>query len=111
MHRGVASDVDGHCLYEGPFPSAIALAAQLLHQRKTLAITRPSERNVLLHQSVRAVGLSALSGAGFSLVISLSLALIPGGKLWLLADTVGSATRLLTDLGDKAFELKTWGSR
>ena len=80
MHRGgVASDVDGHCLYEGPFPSAIALAAQLLHQRKTWAITRPSERNVLLHQSVRAVGLSALSRAGFSLVISLSLALIPGG--------------------------------
>ena len=108
LSPGVATDVAGHCLEAALLAAAIAVAAQLLQHRRAWRDARPSERKELLNEAVRAAGLSALSGAWLSLVISLSLAFIPGGQLWLLAAGVGSATRLLPGMGDRAFDLRAW---
>lgn len=105
---GVASDVAGHCLEAALLAAAIAVAAQLLQHRQAWCSASSSERKKLLQQALRAAGLSALSGAGLSLVVSLALALVPGGQLWLIAATVGSATRLLPGSGEKAFDLRAW---
>jgi hypothetical protein len=103
---GVASDVAGHCLEAALLAGGIALAAQLLKHRKNWSDALPCERLEFLQKAVRAAGLSALSGAGLSLVVSLSLALIPGGQVLLLAATVSSASRLLPGMGEKAFNMR-----
>ena len=108
LSPGVATNVAGHCLEAALLAAAIAVAAQLLQRRRAWRDARPSERKELLNEAVRAAGLSALNGAWLSLVISLSLAFIPGGQLWLLAAGVGSATRLLPGMGDRAFDLRAW---
>ena len=108
LSPGVATDVAGHCLEAALLAAAIAVAAQLLQHRRAWRDARPSERKELLNEAVRAAGLSALNGAGLSLVISLSLAFIPGGQIWLLAAGVGSATPLLPGMGDRAFDLRAW---
>jgi len=105
---GVASDIAGHCLEAALLAAAIAVAAQLLQHRHAWKTARPSERQKLLKQGVAASGLSALSGAGMSLVVSLALALIPGGQILLVAATISSVSRLLPGMGDKAFELRTY---
>ena len=104
----VASDISGHCLEAALLAAAIAVAAKLLQQRHAWKTASPCERQKLLQQAVAATGLSALNGAGLSLVVSLALALIPGGQILLVAATISSASRLLPGLGDKAFDLKTY---
>ena len=104
----VASDVAGHCLEAALLAAAIAVAAQLLQHHQAWCTASSSQRKELLQQALRAAGLSAFSGAGLSLVVSLALALVPGGQLWLIAATIGSATRLLPGSGEKAFGLRAW---
>jgi len=107
---GVASDIAGHCLEAALLAAAIAVAAQLLQNRHAWKTARPSERQKLLQQAVAAAGLSALSGAGMSLVVSLAIALIPGGPVWLLATTVCGASSLLSGMGEGAFDLRSYNT-
>lgn len=111
LSPGVASDVAGHCLEAALLAAAIAVAAQLLQHRQAWCTASSSQRKELLKHALRAAGLSALSGAGLSLVVSLALALVPGGQLWLIAATVGSASHLLPGMGDRAFDLRACGNR
>jgi hypothetical protein len=108
INPGVAADMAGHCAEAALLAAAIAVAAEVLKHRQAWRTASSSERKDLLQQAVRAAGLSALSGAGLSLVVSLALALVPGGQIWLMAATIGSATRLLPGAGDKAFDLQAW---
>ena len=105
---GVASDISGHCLEAALLAAAIAIAAQLLQHRNAWKTASPSERQKLLQQAVAATGLSALNGAGLSLVVSLALALIPGGQLLLMAMTIASAGRILPVIGAKAYDLRNY---
>jgi hypothetical protein len=110
INPDVAADMAGHCAEAALLAEAIAVAAEVLKHRQAWRTASASERKHLLQQAVRAAGLSALSGAGLSLVVSLALALVPGGQIWLMAATISSATRLLPGAGDKAFDLRAWRS-
>jgi len=55
---------------------------------------------------LKSAGIAALSGASLSLAISVALALIPGGQLWLVAGAICSAARALPGNSERAFDLR-----
>ena len=105
LSPGVASDISVHCLEAALLAGAIALAAQLLQRRQAWNGSRPSDRKELLQESVKAAGLSALSGAGLSLVVSLALVALPGGQHLMTAAIISSAMRVVHGEGEQAFSL------
>ena len=107
---GVAGDMAAHSAEAALIAAAITLAWQLLRHRQRWLEATDTGRKQILHLALRAAGLSALSGAGLSVVVSLALALVPGGQLWLLAATISSTARLLPGAGERAFDLRAWQS-
>ena len=105
LSPGVATDVAGHCLEAALLAAAIAVAAQLLQHLQAWSDSSPSERKELLKDAVRAAGLSALSGVGLSLVVSLALAVIPGGQVLMAVAIISRTTSLVPGQGENAFSL------
>ncbi|MFM7675806.1 MAG: hypothetical protein ACKO5F_09540 [Synechococcus sp.] len=105
---GVPADLAGHGLEAALLAASIRLAWHLLRLQPRWAAASRAEKPELVREAVREAGLSALSGASFSLVISLALAFIPGGQAWLLGTTLVSLSRLLPGPGERAFDLRCW---
>lgn len=103
---GVAADVAGHCLEAAALAALIALAWELLHHRKAWRSATSAERQEWLMRSLKAAGLTSLSGASLSLAISLAIALIPGAQIWLMAGAICSVARALPGDADRAFDLR-----
>jgi hypothetical protein len=68
------------------------------------------QRMVLLRDGLQAAGLGALSGAGLSLVLSIGLALVPGGQIWLTGLGVMAVVRALPSCSCDPFDLSGYAS-
>ncbi|MCT0234612.1 hypothetical protein [Synechococcus sp. CS-1327] len=86
--------------------AAVALAWWLHRHHRELLSAQGEAQQTLVQQGLRAVGLAVLSGAGASLVLSLALALIPGGQALLLAGTAVRVSRALPPAGVDPFDLQ-----
>jgi len=96
----------GHCLEAAVLAALIAIAWELLRNQDSWRRATPSERQQRLHHILKSAGIAALSGASLSLAISVALALIPGGQLWLVAGAICSAARALPGNSERAFDLR-----
>lgn len=103
---GVATDMAGHCLAAAVLGALIAIAWELLRNQESWRRATPIERQQRLHHILKSAGIAALSGASLSLAISVSLALIPGGQLWLVTGAICSAASALPGNGERAFDLR-----
>lgn len=85
--------------------AGIALGWWLLRHHGDWTRADGPRRQGLLRQGLRQLGLSALSGLGASLVLSVSLALVPGGQVWLMGLGVIGAVRSLPGPKRDPFQL------
>ena len=108
---GVATDIAGHCLEAAVLAALIAIAWELLRNQESWRRATPIERQQRLHHILKSAGIAALSGASLSLAISVALALIPGGQLWLVAGAICSAAKALPGDREQAFDLKSFPRR
>lgn len=108
---GVATDIAGHCLEAAVLGALIAIAWELLRNQESWRRATPIERQQRLHHILKSAGIAALSGASLSLAISVALALIPGGQLWLVAGAICSAAKALPGDRERAFDLKAFRRR
>jgi len=102
---GVIGSIGVESLEAALLASAATLAWWLLHNRRELLGAKEDERQDLIQEGFKAVGLAALSGAGSSLVLSVALALIPGGQALLLAGAVVRVSQVLPQAGLDPFSL------
>jgi hypothetical protein len=107
---GVPADMAAHGVEAALIAASIALAWHLIRQRHSWVQASGAGKQRILRAAIQAAGLSALSGASRSLVVSLALALIPGGQIWLMGTTLVSLARLLPGPGERAFDLRGRGS-
>jgi hypothetical protein len=105
---GVAADIAGHCLEAAVLGALIAIAWELLQNQESWRRATPIERQQRLHHILKSAGIAALSGASLSLAISVVLALIPGGQLWLVAGAICSAAKALPGENERAFDLRSF---
>jgi hypothetical protein len=105
---GVAADMAGHCLAAAVLGALIAIAWELLRNQESWRRATPIERQQRLHHILKSAGIAALSGASLSLAISVALALIPGGQLWLVAGAICSAAKALPGDVARAFDLRSF---
>jgi hypothetical protein len=105
---GVAADIAGHCLEAAVLGALIAIAWELLQNQESWRRATPIERQQRLHHILKSAGIAALSGASLSLAISVALALIPGGQLWLVAGAICSAAKALPGENEQAFDLRSF---
>lgn len=105
----LADGVPGAIALEAAEAAVLAVALQLLvlilgnPQRWSAA--DPHTRSLILRQALGQMGLAALRGGAFSLVISLTLALVPGGQIWLSALAVTSLVKVLPRQSGDPFEV------
>ena len=83
----------------------------VLRHRQQLHRANAQDRLVLFHQGLSAVGLGALTGVGLSLVLSVALAMVPGGQVWLAGLTVAGLSRLLPASRRDPFDLSAYTGR
>ena len=91
--------------------AGLSLGLWALRHRQQLQSANAQDRLVLLHQGLRAVGLGALTGVGLSLVLSVALAMVPGGQVWLAGLTVAGLSRLLPASRRDPFDLSAYAGR
>jgi hypothetical protein len=105
---GVAADIAGHCLEAAVLGALIAIGWELLKNQESWRRATPIERQQRLHHILKSAGIAALSGASLSLAISVALALIPGGQLWLVAGAICTAAKALPGENERAFDLRSF---
>lgn len=93
--EGVPRAVAIESLEAALLAAGLSLGLWLLRHRREWAAADAAERQVLLGRALRACGLGALSGAALSLVLSVALALVPGGQLWLMGLSMAALLRAL----------------
>lgn len=91
--------------------AGLSLGLWALRHRQQLQSANAQDRLVLLHQGLRAVGLGALTGVGLSLVLSVALAMVPGGQVWLAGLTVAGLLRFLPASRRDPFDLSAYAGR
>lgn len=85
---------------------ALSLALQLLRRRSEWVHADARRQRELLAEALGSTGLAMAHGAALSLVLSLVLAMIPGGQLWLMGLSVGSLIQKLPSPPGDPFLLK-----
>jgi len=105
---GVAADIAGHCFEAAVFAALIAMAWELLRNQQSWRQARPVERKEMLTRALKNAGMAAISGASLSIAVSVALALVPGGQIWLTAGAICSTVKALPGTGDRAFDLMTF---
>lgn len=91
--QGVPESLATEALEAAVLSAAITLALFLLQHRNDWERGDPEQRRKLLRQALKSSGAGLLRGAGLSLVLSLGLALVPGGQAWLVGVSILSLTR------------------
>jgi hypothetical protein len=90
--------------------AGISLGISLFRHRREWGAAHAERRGQLLRDALQAAGLGALSGAGLSLVLSIALALVPGGQIWLAGLGVMAVVRTLPRPSGDPFDLSDWAS-
>lgn len=88
--------------------AGFSLGIWLVRHRQGWATADADRRRALLREGLQAAGLGALSGAGLSLVLSIALALVPGGQIWLAGLGVMAVVRSLPSCSGNPFDLSDY---
>jgi hypothetical protein len=91
------------CVEAALLAAGMSLGLALLHRRREWSSADPAERGQLVREALAAAGLGALSGAALSLVLSVALAVVPGGQVLLVGLTVMGLCRSLPAPRDDPF--------
>jgi len=86
--------------------AGFSLGIWLIHHWSEWSTADTDRRRALLREGLQAAGLGALSGAGLSLVVSIGLALVPGGQIWLAGLGVLAVVRALPSSSGDPFDLR-----
>ena len=105
MAEGMLQAVAIESLEAALLGAGLSLGLWALRHRQQLQSANAQERLALLHQGLRAMGLGALTGVGVSLVLSVALAMVPGGQIWLAGLTVVGLSRTLPAARRDPFDL------
>lgn len=111
LAEGMPQAVGIESLEAALLAAGLSLGLWALRHRQQLQSANAQDRLVLLHQGLSAVGLGALTGVGLSLVLSVALAMISGGQVWLagLSRFLPASRRDPFDLSAYAGRLATAG--
>jgi hypothetical protein len=90
--------------------AGLSLGWWLLRHRGEWNRADAAGRRQLLRQALAATGLGALTGAGLSLVLSVALALVPGGQVLLVGLSVIGLSRSLPAPSKDPFDLRRQGA-
>ena len=85
--------------------AGFSLGLWLIRHRREWSSADPDRRRALLRKGLHTACLGALSGAGLSLVLSIALALVPGGQIWLPGLGVMAVLRTLPSCSGDPFDL------
>jgi len=85
--------------------AGLSLGIWLIRHRREWSTADADRRRGLVQEGLQAAGLGALSGAGLSLVLSIGLALVPGGQIWLAGLGVMAVVRALPSSSENPFDL------
>ena len=85
--------------------AGFSLGLWLIRHRREWSSADADRRRALLREGLHTAGLGALSGAGLSLVLSIALALVPGGQIWLAGLGVMAVVRALPSCSGDPFDL------
>jgi hypothetical protein len=85
--------------------AGLSLGIWLIRHRREWSAADADRRRGLVQEGLQAAGLGALSGAGLSLVVSIGLALVPGGQIWLAGLGVMAVVRALPSSPGNPFDL------
>ncbi len=85
--------------------AALRLAVFLLRHQDAWQQGSSAQRQKLLQQVLAVSGTGLLQGAGLSVVLSLALALVPGGQAWLLGVSIWSLSSSLPAMVTDPFRI------
>lgn len=85
--------------------AGFSLGIWLIRHRREWSAADADRRRGLVQEGLQAAGLGALSGAALSLVLSIGLALVPGGQIWLAGLGVMAVVRVLPSSSGNPFDL------
>jgi hypothetical protein len=85
--------------------AGLSLGIWLIRHRREWSAADADRRRGLVQKGLQAAGLGALSGADLSLVLSIGLALVPGGQIWLAGLGVMAVVRALPSISENPFNL------
>lgn len=105
MAEGIPKAVAIESLEAAVLAAGVSLGLWALRHRGEWSRADPEARLVLLRQGLNAAGLGAVTGAGLSLVLSVALALVPGGQVWLAGLTVFGLARSFPEPRRDPFDL------
>ena len=88
--------------------AGFSLGIWLIRHQREWSAGDSEWRRALLREGLQAAGLGALSGAGLSLVLSIGLALVPGGQIWLAGLGVMTVVRALPTCSCDPFDLSDY---
>lgn len=88
--------------------AGFCLGLWLIRHRSEWSSADADRRRALLREGLHMAGLGALSGAGLSLVLSVALALVPGGQIWLAGLGVVAVVRALPRCPGDPFDLSDY---
>ena len=104
--QGVPESLATEALEAAVLATAITLALFLVQHRNEWERADADQRRKLLHQALKRSGAGLLRGAGLSVVLSLGLALVPGGQAWLVGISILSLTKALPGAQGDPFNLQ-----
>ncbi|MDM7954091.1 MAG: hypothetical protein QUV07_12870 [Cyanobium sp. CZS 25K] len=105
LAEGVPQAVAIESLEAALLGAGLRLGLWLLQNREDWSRAGSAERRDLLAEALKATGVGALSGVALSLVLSVALALVPGGQVWLMALSLTGLVCLLPAARRDPFDL------